>query len=225
MTEARVTTNRRTQRLEQVEASATQVESMVARERDELYEQLMQALRSNPIGAQPSSVPAAPQAPASAAGSTTTPQTPQTQTAPAPSQVQQPAHQPQAPTPMQPPIGANPFAGGPQGSSGNPLEPPRQPAPGTAQSINPITGMSGMGYGFDPPTPLQTPGTLSQGTLSQHFNIATPPPSAGRVLANQGVGNPLQDPLAEADPWAGTGPQSATPGVTGHGGHSDETGA
>eukprot|EP00971_Amphidinium_carterae_P225315 4469030-Amphidinium_carterae.1 len=54
---------------------------MVARERDELYEQLMQALRANRIGAQPSSVPAAPQAPASAAGSTTTAQIPQTQAA------------------------------------------------------------------------------------------------------------------------------------------------
>eukprot|EP00971_Amphidinium_carterae_P303368 6028155-Amphidinium_carterae.1 len=59
---------------------------------------------------------------------------------------------------MQQQGGVNPFsmgAGGPQGSSANPLEPPRQPAPGTAQSINPMTGM---GYGSDPPTPLQTPG-------------------------------------------------------------------
>eukprot|EP00971_Amphidinium_carterae_P029319 576874-Amphidinium_carterae.1 len=204
MTEARVSTNRRTQRLEQVEASATQVESMVARERDELYEQLMQALRATPTGAQPSLVPVAPQASASVAGSTTTPQIPQTQTAPAPSQVQQPAQQPQAPTPIQPPIGANPFAGGIPGSLGNPLEPPRQPAPGTAHSINPITGMSGMGYGFDPPTPLQTPGPLSQATLSQHFNIGTPPQSAGRGLPMQSAVNPLQDPLAEADPWAGS---------------------
>eukprot|EP00971_Amphidinium_carterae_P142417 2821021-Amphidinium_carterae.1 len=122
---------------------------MVARERDELYEQLMQALQANPIGAQPSSVPAVPQAPASVAGSSTTAQIPQTQAAPVPSQVQQPAQQPQAPTPEQQQGGVNPFhmgAGGPQGSLGNPLEPPRQPAPGTAQSINPPTGMSGMGY-------------------------------------------------------------------------------
>eukprot|EP00971_Amphidinium_carterae_P229572 4554859-Amphidinium_carterae.1 len=63
---------------------------MVARERDELYEQLMQALRSNPVAAQPSSVPVAPIAPASVAGSTTTPQIPQSQldsqATPAPSQ-------------------------------------------------------------------------------------------------------------------------------------------
>eukprot|EP00971_Amphidinium_carterae_P238119 4727142-Amphidinium_carterae.2 len=93
---------------------------------------------------------------------------------------------------------------------------------------------------------------MSQGTLSQHFNIATPPQSAGRALATQVIVNPLQDPLAEADPWAGStigristpgvacfgasaapcvvtpgvasiGPQSGTPAVSG--GHSDETGA
>eukprot|EP00971_Amphidinium_carterae_P271467 5386668-Amphidinium_carterae.1 len=61
-----------------------------------------------------------------------------------------------------------------------------------------------MGYGFDPPTPLQTPGPLSHGTLSQHFHIATPPQSAGRALATQVIVNPIQDPLVEADPWAGS---------------------
>eukprot|EP00971_Amphidinium_carterae_P104424 2067815-Amphidinium_carterae.1 len=61
-----------------------------------------------------------------------------------------------------------------------------------------------MGYGFDPPTPLQTPGPMSQGALSQHFNIGTPPQSAGRGLPVQGAVSPLQDPLAEANPWAGS---------------------
>eukprot|EP00971_Amphidinium_carterae_P031373 617920-Amphidinium_carterae.1 len=89
----------------------------------------MQALRSNPVAAQPSVVPAAPVAPASVAGSTTTPQIPQSQATPAPSQVQPPAQQPQAPATTQPPVGANPFSRGIPGNSGNPLEPPRQPVP------------------------------------------------------------------------------------------------
>eukprot|EP00971_Amphidinium_carterae_P348638 6490605-Amphidinium_carterae.3 len=177
MTEARVATNRRTQRLEQVEASATQLETMVSRERS-----------TAPI--------------------------PQAYATPAPSQ-----------------------------------EVPRA---------------------VQPPTPLQTPGPLSQGALSQHYSIATPPHPQGLALATQSAVNPLIDPLAEPDPWAGstigrvstigsappglshvsgistpgvacfgasaspcvatpgvasTGPQSATPVVTGHGGHTDDTGA
>eukprot|EP00971_Amphidinium_carterae_P077028 1521954-Amphidinium_carterae.1 len=89
MAESRVITNRRTQRLEQVEASATQLETMVSRERDELYEQLMQALSSpaNQTGAQPSSASAALQTPAPASGVTAP--VPQAYSTPAPSQVQQ----------------------------------------------------------------------------------------------------------------------------------------
>eukprot|EP00971_Amphidinium_carterae_P346970 6488743-Amphidinium_carterae.1 len=139
-TEARVANNRRTQRLEQLEASAQQVETMVSRECDELYEQLMQALQANPGGAQPASVPAIPHTPAPAAG--TTAPIPQAYTAQAPSQVQQPTQQ-HTLTPMRQQGGVNPLfmgTGGPQESSGNPLEPPIQPAPGTAQSINPMTG-------------------------------------------------------------------------------------
>eukprot|EP00971_Amphidinium_carterae_P046231 909832-Amphidinium_carterae.3 len=47
MTVSRIASNRTTQRLEQVEASAREVEVLVSRERDELYEQLIQALGSH----------------------------------------------------------------------------------------------------------------------------------------------------------------------------------
>eukprot|EP00971_Amphidinium_carterae_P350619 6491649-Amphidinium_carterae.2 len=208
MAESRVITNRRTQRLEQVEASAQQLEVMVSRERDELYDQLMQTLSShaNQTGAQPSSASPALQTPARAAGATAP--VPQAYSAPAPNQVQQTT--PSASGPSQPQGEANPFLMGtrcPQGSSGNPFEPLRQAAPGTNHSINPMTGL---GYGFDPPTPLQTPGPMSQGALSQHFTIATPPHPQGLAIAPQSAVNPLIDPLTQADPWNNWSMQGST---------------
>eukprot|EP00971_Amphidinium_carterae_P077029 1521954-Amphidinium_carterae.2 len=69
-----------------------------------------------------------------------------------------------------------------------------------------------MGYGFDPPTPLQTPGPMSQGALSQHFSIATPPHPQGVAMAPQIAVNPLIDPLTQADPWNNWSMQGSTIG-------------
>eukprot|EP00971_Amphidinium_carterae_P006783 133793-Amphidinium_carterae.1 len=179
MTEARVATNRRTQRLEQVEASATQLETMVSRERDELYDQLMQALQNNPAGAQPPSAPAVPQTPAPCAG--TTAPIPQAYATPAPSQGQQPT-QP-APAPMQQQGGVNPFHGGPQGSPANPPEPPRQPAPGTAQSISPMTGL---GYGFITTNSIADTRTVVARNAVATFQHCYPTTSTGIGI---GIGN------------------------------------
>eukprot|EP00971_Amphidinium_carterae_P013747 270793-Amphidinium_carterae.2 len=92
-----------------------------------------------------------------------------------------------------------------QGISAVSLDALRPIVPGAApssQSINPLTGL---GYGFDPPTPMLTPGMASQGTPSQRFSISTPPhpqqqQGAGGMLSART--NPLAvDPLSLADPW------------------------
>eukprot|EP00971_Amphidinium_carterae_P291779 5792068-Amphidinium_carterae.1 len=92
------------------------------------------------------------------------------------------------------------------GITGNPLDPLRPVTPGVnppTQGVNPLTGL---GYGYDPPTPMVTPAMASQGTPS-HFSISTPP----HPQQQYGVGgmqgpnpsmNPLSvDPMTEVDPW------------------------
>eukprot|EP00971_Amphidinium_carterae_P306249 6086210-Amphidinium_carterae.2 len=159
MTASRVASNRTTQRLEQVEASAREVQVLVSREHDELYEQLMQALgsHSNQVAIPPPPATAIQPPPAPLIGvAIPTPQAYGAPPAPSHSHVQQTA--PLASNPHLQQGGANPLSCGTGGQIGS--------------SSNPLTGM---GYGMDPPIPLQTPGPLSQGTLAQHFSIATQP--------------------------------------------------
>eukprot|EP00971_Amphidinium_carterae_P277976 5518156-Amphidinium_carterae.1 len=169
----RLRMTQRTNRLEQLEASAVEVEALVARERDALHNELMTHLQATTLqGAgvtqplPPQQPPVVPQQQASSPAGLQASQTPQV----IPVQQHNQPHT-QGTIPAQ-----GIYAGTPNhGMTGNPLDAARPIVPGMvppSQGINPMTGQ---GYGYDPPTPMMTPGMASQATPSQHFSISTPP--------------------------------------------------
>eukprot|EP00971_Amphidinium_carterae_P329147 6461438-Amphidinium_carterae.1 len=225
----RLRMTQRSNRLEQLEASAVEVEVLVARERDALHNELMAYLQNAPLqgvaqtpipqqapvvpqqppvvpqqpSVVPQQVPLVPQHCASSPAASQSPQATQVpQTLP---QAAGYPTQPQTPGLIQP---SGISAGNPNyGMAGNLLNAARPSSPNMVPPGPSINPMSGMGYGYDPPvTPMMTPGMASQGTPSHHYSISTPPHPQhqyGTGGMHQCAGpHPLSvDPLQEVDPW------------------------